>query len=160
MELVIFAVTGAVGTEAKAQDFPCGSENMGASVRGWLAQPLPLPAFPAPYSSSSCCLLHLCLQASAPMSPPPRGPPQSNHFIFSRALTLSNICIWLFVSLIVLSGEQDAWGQGPLFSVPRRAWPTVIKTNIYRLHTELQACSKCSVGIISFNPHQSSPFYR
>lgn len=45
-------------------------------VRGWLAQPLPLPAFPAPYSSSSRCLLHLRLQASAHMSPPPRGPPR------------------------------------------------------------------------------------
>lgn len=40
VECVIFAVTGAVGTEAKALDFACESEERGASVSVWLTQPL------------------------------------------------------------------------------------------------------------------------
>lgn len=80
MKYVIFVVTGAVGTEAKALDFPCGREKRGASVRvhsprlwGWKKEaantmgllPAPSPAclLSAPSLSSSlpCCRLLLSL---------------------------------------------------------------------------------------------------
>lgn len=71
--------------------------------------------------------------------------PLTHHFIFPTALTLRVPGIWLFISLIVLSGEQDAWGQGSLLSCSLQGLACNDKNKPLLSaggYTECQACSK------------------
>ena len=141
LECVIFAVTGTVGTEAKALYYLCGSGEREASVRGRLTQPLgeekgsgkplgwgwgdllPAPSPACPLTAPSCssplpCSL-LLLQVSAQRPPPPGSPPGHSPASTMTALyflhsTYPDICIWLFISLFVLSGKAGYMGAGIL----------------------------------------------
>lgn len=120
LECVIFAVTGTVGTEAKALYFLCGSGEREASVRGRLTQslgeekgsskppgwgwgdllPAPSPAWPltAPSCSSPLPCNLLLLQVSAQRPPPPGSPPGHSPSPTMTALyflhsTYPDICI-------------------------------------------------------------------
>ena len=120
---------------------------------------------------SLCAYQHLLLlQVSALRSPPPGSPPghspsphcDSTFFFSSKALTsvaLTFVFGYLFPSLFSVESRIQR-GQGNLFSCSLLGLALCLKNKHLLSALGARPCSKQSLCVISFNPHQSSPFYR